>query len=173
MISWIRSFVSIVIIKSYICTASLMMISLFFGYHWLSWNWFLFHLERNIEGQIWDHNTECYRWRHHHEIYFWGIICDDLFFSCLRRELSNDGPLPLQAHWSSSSGLVMSRIGTGKTVNSLRSGEKCLYHCTGPWHDACSENLGNKLHWVIPIKNPDDISTGDVMRFCIINLDRH
>ena len=53
MTSWICIHIIVVIIWWYICTGSLMMISLLVVQ--LSWKMLLFHSYRNIEGRLWGH----------------------------------------------------------------------------------------------------------------------
>ena len=50
MTSWLRVYINGVIISWYLCTGSLMMVSLLVFQ--LSWKMLLFHLKRNIDGQL-------------------------------------------------------------------------------------------------------------------------
>ena len=84
MTSCINIYIIVVIISWYICTGSLMMLSLLVFQ--LSWKMLLFHIQRNIEGRLWGHpvtsSMTSSSWK-----YFFGIIWDDHFISEIKFKL--------------------------------------------------------------------------------------
>ena len=55
MTSWIRIYINVVIVSWYLCTGSLMMISLLIFQFW--WKMTLCYLQRNKEGRLWGHRV--------------------------------------------------------------------------------------------------------------------
>ena len=67
MTSWMRIYISVVIVSGYLCTGSLMMICLLiFSYH----EKYRYSIYKGIRRADFDVTLWRHRWRHHHEKYF-------------------------------------------------------------------------------------------------------